>query len=905
MNEQAPLHKQAHKLDLQRRDVLLYEHRLCQSLRLVFSFEKHAIYFPPKPKKLCAEYLPDEDKVLIPLFFQKAFYGVFMARGLFLKEHDEELEDDEQGIEYLEERPQNTAKQTKLKQEIERLLPSLCKIASLALENIWLYKHSQLDISTGLATRHSFMEAIRHEIERTRLAFSQQYTTLPSNASQSSPHTYLHDIAKPSGGLGLIVFCFAPLENLDRIDCEAESYLNYEYLQALANVLCEHCPEHALATCLDTHSLALLLPGEGRLACSQKSEQILQHLNAVSVNQAITQRRVQSRVFAGYAIYPHDLDALALRDVLACAHILVHRASLAASMARNHQKHIALSYARLLHEGGSIEEILPLGRIRINIGRSMGVREGQRFVVAGEKHGYKGELLIVDCREQKAYGEYWKRADTHLAFEQGDRLSLVQNPQESWTPTQEELSPEAVLSYRDMIPHLALHAQQGAHFALMLVDFPQYTHDAEAYAQEAFFAENKTADHVADLCKAGEIIQKSLQSFSDNPGLALCRFSNHAFMAFVPLKTHYEASQESPALALLHGSDPIVCNSHGHPFDNRTALYHYGLILAENLEQQLGTIPAIGLACWPFIDLRPADMLEAVRQSTHYAALLPYPHIGMYDSLAATMHADALYCQGDTFNAIEMYKRALIIDKSNALAWNSLGVCVSGLLQHNEARRHFEEALRHSPNDASIAYNLGAVCQTLRDFSSAKEAFALSLRLAPNHPYALIRLGQLALEEGDFSLAFEKYNEVAQIMPNSALPYRYLAQWALRFAEFFQAEAENNDRKETQEEAESKDLALKELGLEGADTKGLYDKAREYGHLALSKDSWDVPSLALMAGLYLDGGEDPALAESLARQCVALSPRYTKAWRILAQALSVQGHMREAREAYLRAAAGN
>ena len=49
------------------------------------------------------------------------------------------------------------------------------------------------------------------------------------------------------------------------------------------------------------------------------------------------------------------------------------------------------------------------------------------------------------------------------------------------------------------------------------------------------------------------------------------------------------------------------------------------------------------------------------------------------------------------------------------------------------------------------------------------------------------------------------------------------------------------------------------------------------------------------------GGEDPELAESLARQSVALRPEYRNGWLVLSRALEVQGRLSDAREALLKA----
>jgi predicted Zn-dependent protease len=79
------------------------------------------------------------------------------------------------------------------------------------------------------------------------------------------------------------------------------------------------------------------------------------------------------------------------------------------------------------------------------------------------------------------------------------------------------------------------------------------------------------------------------------------------------------------------------------------------------------------------------------------------------------------------------------------------------------------------------------------------------------------------------------------------------------------------------------------------------EAAREYLHQALVHDPKDAFSLSLMARLYLDGGEDPAIAEAMARQSVALRPERTEFWGVLARALAAQGRDEEAKEALSRA----
>lgn len=192
--------------------------------------------------------------------------------------------------------------------------------------------------------------------------------------------------------------------------------------------------------------------------------------------------------------------------------------------------------------------------------------------------------------------------------------------------------------------------------------------------------------------------------------------------------------------------------------------------LCADIASRLGVRAGVGLACWPFLDLRPSDMIEGARKALEYALLLPAPHIGQFGSLALNISADKRHCRGDVFGAIEEYKLALLADEDNVLAWNSLGVCLASLGRHAEARRFFEEAIQRTPDDPALAYNLGAVCQSLHDNEAAAEHFRTCIRLSPSHLYALIRLGQLDEAEERLEEARARFESAAALDTGSPLP---------------------------------------------------------------------------------------------------------------------------------------
>jgi predicted Zn-dependent protease len=77
-------------------------------------------------------------------------------------------------------------------------------------------------------------------------------------------------------------------------------------------------------------------------------------------------------------------------------------------------------------------------------------------------------------------------------------------------------------------------------------------------------------------------------------------------------------------------------------------------------------------------------------------------------------------------------------------------------------------------------------------------------------------------------------------------------------------------------------------------------RARECLHLALSANHNDAQALHMLARLYLDGGEDPQIAEVLARQAAALMPERQEFWDTLVLSLNRQGRHEDALKAEAR-----
>lgn len=277
-----------------------------------------------------------------------------------------------------------------------------------------------------------------------------------------------------------------------------------------------------------------------------------------------------------------------------------------------------------------------------------------------------------------------------------------------------------------------------------------------------------------------------------------------------------------------------------------------------------GVEAVVGIAFHPCLTFVRSDIFENARKALDYARLLEPPRIGVFDSLALNIHADRLSLANDLYGAIEEYKLALLSDEENTIARVSLGVCLARLGRYDQAKHHFQEVLARDPRDHTAVYNLGYVCQRTDDLDGARQAYQLCLKLKPDHVYSIIRLGRTAELEGDLDEARSYYRSAALVNGGHALVPRYLAR-----------------------------LDMKQDRLE---------EAKEHLQQALHQDPNDALALHLLAKLYLDRGEDPEIAETFARQSVALRPDRQPFWLELARAFEAQGKVEQARTAMARCA---
>lgn len=813
---------------------------LMQELGKFIQCSHHALYFPTTHAPRQPELLPRERRLLLPLYRQGSLLGVLMLHGVKVR-------------------------------DARILLPQLPAIADLCLELLARVKATRVDAVTGLATENVLYGSMEDEAARVREIFAD-----PSRGDgQSSP---LHRLC-----MGLVLLHFS---NGREIVGRMGFRFADELMRRAAEALQEELPSDVVAARVGRFGMALLLPSvSGRSACQKMAEAALARMAGAAMPAPLTGRTIRPRLSAGHAVYPQDMEGAELRlPMFEQARMLMERARLAARMTSQPGAPRVMPFARILQDGGTVLRALPQGRVRVGLGAQAKAREGMRFAVWGSSgqegsgNQYKGEVVLLQVREFHSVAETVHLADATAPLEAGDRLSLLE------VPSLAASHPHTPGGKAAVADASGTPGQEGTAAA------DKETEDASAAGsvQEVRARIPVLEDgSCAGIYGHGDFLHLFAQE-KERTG----RF----VLAIVRVDVPHDARQEAALgeclaawrqipelcagepLAGLYGSNALIFFHADSSAE--TLLPHYAA-LCTRLEGA-GLPVSAGLAGYPLLHYRKGEMPDCALKALEYAQLLPSPRAGLCNSLALNISADRRYALGDVFGAIDEYKLALLADAENVLARNSLGVCMAALGRYHEARRHFLEALRYKGDAgperqeriAQTHYNLGTVCQQLGERRAAARYYRECIKDAPEHVYAHLRLGQLCEEGG-------RRNEARR---------------------FYELAAAIEDRQAEQAGGQRPSLARRYLArLAARQRHG--GEARELLHDTLLRNPFDAAAMLLLARLYLDGDEDPAMAELLARKSVGLRDT-PEGWQVLARALRALGCEEEASLAEAHASVG-
>lgn len=699
---------------------------------------------------------------------------------------------------------------------VKRLLPWIQELARLVIERVAVSRAMNQDLQTGLATEECFFDQMEEAATNVR-----SYISDPVQTGQNAP---LYKMC-----MGMVVICWYDGLRVSReFDYEFSQYIH----DAMARIIKRNLPGHAVAASLGRHEgrhdFGIIFNAPGRSACQKLSENLLLKLEEQIFTDGPSGRGYKPVLYAGHAIYPQDMrgDELWL-PMFEQAMRLRDRARLAARAAcanGNNKKNI-MSFAGILHNGGRLLEDAENGRARINLGLAVNAKEGMRFHVYGaDGQGgeiLKGQIVLLEADIMDSSAEIFYLRDAAIPLLRGDRLRPVSADDSSIDLACGNSSDDANLLSGDSIK------SHGA----FLSCFPGLAARCDKYVLALVrIGINDDAGKVDDFFRFAE------KSSETESGIT-ASYGSNGLIFFLPGKNAAEAKK-------------------------------YFLKYWE-CAKSLGLEFACGLFEWPIPNFGKMESEQCVLKAMEYAALLPEPHIGEFNSMALTISADKKFSLGDKFGSIQEYKLALLADPENALARNSLAVCLGALGKLNEAKKLLGEAMEHTRDAglrAKICYNLGTIFQKDGDVDGAWSWYRKCLKHDRKHVFAWLRIGQLSEHKGRKTNARRYYLQAASLAGNDSD--------VLNIAQ--------------------RNLARLESG--GKEN----DRAMSILHDSLLRKPSDAASLAMLAQMYLGKNGDAAVAEMLASKSVKIS-NDSQAWEILARALEAQGKTAEAEKARLRA----
>ncbi len=178
-------------------------------------------------------------------------------------------------------------------------------------------------------------------------------------------------------------------------------------------------------------------------------------------------------------------------------------------------------------------------------------------------------------------------------------------------------------------------------------------------------------------------------------------------------------------------------------------------------------LPSIGLGlmvAWGAHDLAP----RAARRGLAVAGAL---------ALVACVAATARQI-GYWRDSVTLFTHALAVTDDNYLAHVNLGAALDALGRHDEAMRHYEDAVAIQPHYAKARVSLGAALARAGRTDAAEAEYREALRLDPGSALAAYDLGLLLAERGDLDDAIALYRRALAHDPAYAKAWNNLG-WAL------------------------------------------------------------------------------------------------------------------------------
>ena len=616
-------------------------------------------------------------------------------------------------------------------------LPLLNTLVRLSLEKILLYKINITDRETGLNNEYYFRTYLKKSLEDQ--SRSAKGTLKPLRLGDSDDHS------------GLTVL-MAEIANLDKLTATHGRLEAIRALKTVASWLQESAQGAFSLARLDRGRLGLVWLQDDQAAARDLVEKVTAGLEAA--NRA---ELPPLRLAFGLTSLPHDFaddpprpdengDG---RDDLAGQ--MLERAEIALREALTSKRSAVMSYGDVLEQGGRIVQTMPYNRVVVNLGRTVGAREGQVFILNDARTNldvdYKGEVVLFDVQQDFALGEVINLRSSLSRAQPGDTLVFSRRSLKE-TPVGEKIAETsldpllAIPDHQGLMARLARTMDDVEKFALILIRVDGY----DRYRTTMGHLESD-----AQFKNLYDLISGNLPE-----GALMGRFSAESLCVYAP-----GLGEESAGKLARTWRDQVA--------------------------RRMRQTSTFGVAVYPCGPFSRMEIMGNAQKALEHATFMGPSSVAVFDSVSLNISGDKRFEAGDRAGAVEEYLKALELNPEDLNVLNSLGVCYGYQDRPDLARETFSRVLETDPDNLMALFNTGYIMAMGGELKGALECFRQAAATDGSNFDVLFQLGKTALELDLVAEALTAFQKAAALKDRQTTVFRYLGQTLLKAEKVEQA----------------------------------------------------------------------------------------------------------------------
>ena len=609
-------------------------------------------------------------------------------------------------------------------------LPLLNTLVRLSLEKILLYKINITDRETGLNNEYFFRTYLKKSLED------------QARSSKGAPKPLR--LGDPEDHSGLTVL-LAEIANLDKLTANHGRLEAVRAIQTVASWLKEAALGPVSLARLDRGRLGLAWLQDDQGAARELAEKVSARLDAAHGGEL-----PPLRLAFGLTSLPHDFaddppraeengDG---RDDLAGQ--MLDRAEVALQEALNSKKSAVMAYGDVLQQGGRIVQTMTYNRVVVNLGRKVGAREGQVFILNDARPNvdveYKGEVVLFDVQQDFALGEVINLRSSLSRAQPGDTLVFSRRSLKE-TPVGESASETSLDPLLGIPDHQGLMARlvrimdDVEEFALILVRVDGYDRYRTTMGHLESDAQFKTLYDLLS-CNLPE-------------GALMGRFSAESLCVYAPNLGDRQAGELARAWR-------------------------------DEVARRLRQTCTFGVAVYPCEPFSRMEIIGNAQKALEHATFLGPSSVAVFDSVSLNISGDKRFEAGDRTGAVEEYLKALELNPTDLNVLNSLGVCYGYQERPDLALETFSQVLELDQNNLMALFNKGYIMAMGGEPGGALDCFRQAAETDGTNFDVLFQLGKTALELDLVEEALAAFRKAAALEDRRATVFRYLGQTLLK-----------------------------------------------------------------------------------------------------------------------------